>query len=826
MKNPGMVERMPRMLPSISHRSSIVIAALLSSLSAGAVDIQPDPTPPASPNVLWFTHPAPRMDKTRVPVQPGGTDFPLAREARHLNFHHAFPLGNGRLGAMDFGGVELLRVALNEQGVWSGGAYDWNQHDAHESLPEIRRLLFEDRVEDAFKLVEEHFVWAKGTKKFEPTQFGAYQTLGDLIIQFPQSDLAAENYRRELDVMTGLATTRFTRGGVTHFRRLVVSKPAEVIALVLENDQPGTLEFFATLGRPAQAAIRDTADGFRLEGQLTFDMPNGEGTRFAALMDVNVDGGTVERGADGIRVTGATRAVVLVSGGSSLGDPAGWERSLVSRLGEAMRQSADLLVGEATADHNALMKRCTLELPESEPSKLPLPERVKRAQTEADPQLDALYFQFGRHLLVSSSRADSLLPANLQGIWAQEIRPPWNADFHSNINLQMNYWPAEPTNLSECHLPLMRLIQTTARVGEATARAYYDAPGWMCHHTQNPWGYSAPSNMKAGSGATCGAWLCWHIWQHYEYTRDLDFLKQHLPILTGAAEFFMATLVEDPKTGTWVTAPSISPENAYIIPHPETGADQRVTLTYGATYDMQILRALFTTTAESIRLTGGDTGLAARLDEMRERLSPTRIGSDGRILEWIREFREAEPQHRHVSHLWGLHPGNEIHPGTPDLFEGARATLEARGDVSTGWSMAWKSNFWARLGNGDRSHKLFRMLIGRGAPNLFCLHPPFQIDGNFGGTAAVAEMLMQCQSVDAKGRRVIDVLPARPSAWPQGRIKGLRARGGHEVAISWEPDGEVIVEIDGGHDETIVVRHGRETRVLTMAQGGKQRVTF
>jgi len=804
---------------------SNLLAAALFILPSTAFEVRPDQTPPESPFVMWMNAPAPRRDKPRVPIQRDGTDFPLAREARHLDFHHALPLGNGRLGAMDFGGVELLRLALNEQGVWSGGEYDWNQNDAHEHLPEIRRLISEDRVADAFKLVEENFAWAKGTKRFEPTQFGAYQTLGDLIVSFPASDVPADRYRRELDVMTGLATTRFVRNGVAHSRQLVVSKPAEVIVLVLENDRPGSLEFFATLARPAQAKIHNTDDGFRLDGQLVFDMPGGQGTRFAALLDVVADGGTVERGDDGIRVTGATRAVVLVSGGSNLGDPEKWERTLVSRLANAKKHPAEQLIADATADHNALMARCTLTLPASEVSKLPVPERVNRAQEEADPALDALYFQFGRHLLVSSSRSDSLLPANLQGIWAEEIAPPWNSDFHSNINLQMNYWPAEPTNLSECHLPLMRLIQITARQGETTARAYYNAPGWVSHHTQNPWGYSAPSNVKAGSGSTCGAWLCWHIWKHYEYTRDLEFLREHLPVLLGATEFFLATLIEDPKTGHWVTSPSMSPENSYILPHPETGEDQTVTLTYGATYDMQIIRALFSTTAQSIRLAGGDESLAERLDAICDKLAPTRLGKDGRILEWIREFREAQPQHRHVSHLWGLHPGNEIHPGTPDLFEGARATLEARGDASTGWSMAWKSNFWARLGNPERSHKLYRMLIGRGAANLFCLHPPFQIDGNFGGTAAVAEMLLQCQSIDDQGRRVIHILPALPPDWKEGQVAGLRARGGHEIGISWNQS-QITMKIDGGGDELVVIRFGNQMRETRLAAGQQQVVTF
>ena len=786
-----------------------------------------DPQAPASATTtLWMDAPAPRMDKARVPVQADGTNTPLAREARHLDFHHALPLGNGRLGAMDFGGTSLLRIALNEQGVWSGGEYDWNQPDAHQHLAEIRRLIFADQVEEAFRLVEQHFVWAKGTKRFEPSQFGCYQTLGDLLVTFPDTDAPTGNYRRELDLMTGQTLTRYQVGEALRSHRLTVSKPAEIIALELSSSQPGGLDFLATLARPARATTRGTDHGFLLEGQLIFDWPGGQGVEFAALLDVIPTGGSLERGPDGIRVRGADRALLLVSAGSSLGNPESWRKTLESRMAAARQQAADPLFEQAAADHRALMGRCVLELPASPNSLLPLRERVRRAQTEPDPALDALYFQYGRHLLVSSSRGDSLLPANLQGLWAEEIKTPWNGDFHSNINLQMNYWPAEPTNLSECHLPLMRLIRTTATQGAKTARAYYDAPGWLCHHTQNPWGYSAPSNAHAGSGSTCGAWLCQHIWTHYEYSRDLDFLREFLPVLIGASEFFLHSLVEDPASGHLVTAPSNSPENAYLLPHPESGKSQRATLTYGATYDMQILRELFQNTAHALRLTGGDEALARKLEQTRQRLAPTRLGPDGRILEWIRPFQEAEPRHRHVSHLWGLHPGREIHAGTPDLLAGARASLEARGDASTGWSMAWKSCFWARLGDGARAHKLYRMLIGRGAPNLFCLHPPFQIDGNFGGTSAVAEMLLQCHGTDAAGRRILHLLPALPPDWPQGRIQGLRSRGGHTVDISWNSGHETEITITAAQDETVLARLGSETREISLQKDRQSRLSL
>lgn len=307
-------------------------------------------------------------------------------------------------------------------------------------------------------------------------------------------------------------------------------------------------------------------------------------------------------------------------------------------------------------------------------------------------------------------------------------------------------------------------------------------------------------------------------------TGDVAFLRENLPILTGAAEFFLATLVKDPKSGHLVTSPSNSPENHYQLPHPQTGKEQSTSLTYGATYDMQILRGLFADTAAALRATGGDESFAKKLDEARAQLAPTRLGSDGRILEWMRDFKEKDPKHRHVSHLWGLHPGNEIHPGTPDLFQGARATLETRGDASTGWSMAWKSCFWARLGDGARSHKLYRMLIQRGAPNLLCLHPPFQLDGNFGGTAAVAEMLLQCQSTDASGKRVLHLLPALPPAWHEGRIQGLRTRGGHMVQFSWKNNLPQQIEITGGSEETVILRRDTISREIQLTKGKTLRV--
>jgi len=787
------------------YLSCLIAALVFQATIAHAWEV----SPPDEPMSVWF-------DK------PGNS------------FHESCVLGNGRLGAMDFGGVNSERIALNESSLWSGGPYDGNNYDGYKCLPEVREKLFAGDTSAAWGALAKGFHYAPGIAGWgDVNQFGCYQTLGDLTITVKNdSPSLPTGYRRDLNLMTGVATTKYTKDGITFTRELVVSKPDEVIALRLKADKPASFSFTAALSRKQDTTIKANSNIHMIEGQLKFNKPGGcgQGMRYQALLGANVKGGKVTATDQGLVIEGADEVTLIVSAGT---DWINKESAALTRkrFDTAMGKSFDKIRDEAVADHRSYMERVKLVLPEGPNAKLPTPERVKKQESTPDPSLAALYFQFGRHLVVSGSRPDSQLPTNLQGIWAEEYSTPWRGDFHSNINLQMNYWPVETANLSDCHMPLLRFIRNVVPEGQKTAKAYFNAPGWLAFHTQNPWYDTAPSYLPACIGPTCGAWLSQHIWMHYAFTQDKKFLGEYYPILRGAAEFMQAMLVEHPKTHELVVLPSNSPENSYAYIDKD-GKKQRTAVCIGATFDQQITRDLFKNTAEAARILGIDKDFAKTLDTTRAKLAPTRVNADGRIMEWMEDFEETEVHHRHVSHLWGLHPGTEINPSVPELFKGARLSLERRGDASTGWSMAWKANFWARLHDGNRAEKLLAMLIQRGAPNLFCLHAPFQIDGNFGGCAAVPEMLLQSQEeVDAGSQNtviriiksafgirhsefLIDLLPALPTSWNTGKVTGLRARGNFQVDIEWK-DGKVTsYRVASSNRRKVTVRVNGETKTV------------